>query len=240
MSERGYFSQKWAIPGYAFILIVVMVNLIPLLELLKRTGTIGFSGALLAFLSLLTGSALGFLVTQVYWWWVNRNCVLLGLGPFKKAIELPSQLFGKEYIPPEDSKLRRKVANAILDFATYIGDEKGNGKLLEYIWRRWDVYTLLSSTYYTIIIGLVVGLVCRVYFEASLFSSSFNANSGCQEIAGLALMFVGVGVLLAMIRSSRQRILENLYPMWEAIIRHNLGNKENTLKKAFSQYFKDK
>jgi len=61
MSERRYFSLRYTVPGYTFILLVIGINYVPLIEFMKTTGAPEVFGAILAFASLLTGSALGYL-----------------------------------------------------------------------------------------------------------------------------------------------------------------------------------
>lgn len=67
MSERQYFSLRYAIPGFAFILILIGINFVPLLKFLEEIPAFKDSfGAFLAFFSLFSGSAIGFLISQ-FW-----------------------------------------------------------------------------------------------------------------------------------------------------------------------------
>ena len=67
MSERSFFDWRTALPGYTFILIILGLNYSPLFEIFKSQGIQSTFGAILAFLTLVSGSAIGFLVSQVWW-----------------------------------------------------------------------------------------------------------------------------------------------------------------------------
>ena len=54
MPERGYFSFRYSIPGYTFILLVIAVNIVPLLTILSDASIGPFFGAFLAFVKKLT------------------------------------------------------------------------------------------------------------------------------------------------------------------------------------------
>jgi len=83
MAERQYFSLRYAIPGYAFILLVIAINYVPLLNILPEFSEV--FGAFLAFLSLFSGSAIGFLICQAWWWWFQGHAGIWGISEFKEA-----------------------------------------------------------------------------------------------------------------------------------------------------------
>lgn len=225
-SERGYFSYRWAIPGYAFILLVIGINFIPLLESIKTVGVSEVFAVFLAFLSLLSGSALGFLVSQSWWWWFNQKGGMLGLDEFE---DIEKVLDDYGYTPPKEDKEKRRVTGAVLDFAIYLLKKK---ELLEYAWRRWDIYHLLSSTYCSVGIGLVSGVILRVLF---LISYSFTT----VESVLLAPIITCVFFWLVFTRRSRSDIMFRYRPMFEALLRYSISDSENekALKKVFSDRF---
>jgi len=73
MPERSFFDWRTAFLGYTFILIIMGINYIPLAKILENTSLGSTFGAVLAFLTLVSGSAIGFLVSQVWWWHFQRN-----------------------------------------------------------------------------------------------------------------------------------------------------------------------
>lgn len=83
MPEREYFSFRYAIPGYTFLLLVVLINYIPLLTILRATGAGQVFGAFLAFLSLFTGSAIGFLVSQFWWLYFSHGDRIFGVNGYE-------------------------------------------------------------------------------------------------------------------------------------------------------------
>lgn len=75
MSERSFFNLRYALPGYTFILLNLLINLRFLLYLFMtimpdiQLSEIALSllGVLFGFLTLMSGSAVGFLVSQVWY-----------------------------------------------------------------------------------------------------------------------------------------------------------------------------
>jgi len=240
MPERGYFSLRYAIPGYTFILVVVGINYFPLTEFITKTGAPEFFGAILAFISLLTGSALGFLISQFWWWWFHMRGGFFGTKGFKQE-EL---MLTEEYklVLPNESKERRNVAEAILDFA--MGLEKKE-RISELIWRRWDMYHLLSATFHTLWVGVAVGIVYRLSFEHFLYKT-FGLKLILEgkispwqkaESVFLLLLFVGVCVLLFLFWRSRRNLIDKFYPLHKALVRRSLQENMDELTKAFPSYF---
>lgn len=242
-TERGYFSFRWAIPEYIFILLVLGINHIPLLEFLKATGAPEAFGAFLAFLSLLTGSALGFLVTQLHWWRFHKKGRIFGIEKYEQIEDILTE-YG--YVSPEEIKEeKQRATGAVLDFTIHLGEDN----FLAYAWRRWDMYHLLSSTYDTLLIGLFVGIICRINFEFSHFGSSLRfvlgtlENHLCwvsAEAFVLLLIFICVVILLMVFKKGSQQHIDNYRPMFEALIRNSISRNEKRIKKAFPRYFPKK
>lgn len=233
MSERGYFSLRYTVPGFSFILVVVGINSAPITELLKATGTPDVYAAFFAFLSLLTGSALGFIVSQIYWWHFNRNEGILGIEKFSKVEDILKD-FGFKF----DEKLQKdknKVVAAILDFVMYLEDKK----FLAYVWRRWDMYHLLSATYYVLGIGLIVGIIIRISFEVCLYEINFGGYNPLENVGSLIFLLIiaGVIVMVWVLRSARNHLLNNYRPAFDAWIRDGFEKDTDRVKKAFPDYF---
>lgn len=156
MAEREYFSLRYAVPGYIFILLVIGFNIGPLFSMLvsaKETASI-FSG----FLALFSGSAIGFLVSQLWWRWFHWR---LGLYKWKPVTSLI-----KKYKLTDDPEDKRKVL-FVYDFVLHSNlhskpELKG---VSNYCARRWDMYILLSCVSTSLILGTVIGMASRIVYE---------------------------------------------------------------------------
>lgn len=231
MPEREYFSFRYAIPGYTFILLVIAINYVPLLTILEKTQAESAFGAFLAFLSLFTGSAIGFLISQ-FWWWKFGVQPLLG----KKQLEPAAREIYKKYFK-KDRERAEEITKGIRDNIKAIGyvfeyiirrDE--DDKFFDVASRRWDMYHVFSSTILALIVGAVVGLLCRFYCEIFLFGASFsivqgNAKAMAEAIA-LLLVFAGWGLLLWVLAIQKQRLLADYCPLLKAIILKSKVTKE--------------
>jgi len=240
-SNRGYFSLRYAIPGYTFILLVIVINFVPLLAFFKETGAREVFGAILAFVTLLAGSALGFLVSQFWWFRFHWKGGILGSKEFKNEKKLLEE---KCKNLPKKEKEKQIVMEAILDLTLFLEKEK---KLLELVWRRWDIYHVLSSTYHTLWIGLIVGMGLRVYFQELVYKDSVLNYLGKltvifqnAESLALLLVFAGVVILLLLFRKERQNLMVRYQPLHEALVRRSMDNNKGELMQAFPDYFPKK
>ena len=153
MSTRGYFDLRNAIPGYALILIIIAINHVPLMEILQQQGFSSFFGAFLAFFSLLSGSAIGFLISQGWWWYWQRHAGILGDHEYDSAVKAFSELY-EVNIPPENDIRARRLFITAMDFADHTKIGKDHKELLILAERRWDMFHTLSSTLFALILGL--------------------------------------------------------------------------------------
>lgn len=238
MPEREYFSFRYTIPGYTFILLVVAINLFPLLKILETTRAGEVFGAFLAFLSLFTGSAIGFLISQ-FWWWKYGDRPFLGNVAFEPAArEIYKRYLKKDKENSEEPTTQEIQGNIkrigyVFEYIIRIDKES---KFFDTAGRRWDMYHVFSSTMLALIIGAVVGLFCRFYFEIFLFGASFSIVQGTAEAAALTFIFVGWGFLLWVLAKRKQRLLADYCPLLKAIIlRSRVGSKE--IERVFPEYF---
>ena len=243
MSERQYFSLRYAIPGYTFILLVIVINYVPLLEILTTHGFESAFGVFLAFLSLLSGSAIGFLVSQ-FWWWFQRKVGIFGVKQFEKTL----RAFAKKYKlkkPPliqwnEDEKRQ------LLAAFDYVSHSETREKILTLAQRRWDMYHLLASTFHTLWIGSAAGILCRIYYEYFLFLSEPLYKIPFRDLISillknvepivLASIFVSVAFFLFFLRKGRQWMITEYAAISEARIRSSDVKRED-LRKAFPDLF---
>lgn len=210
MPEREYFSYRHAIPGYTFILLLVAINLFPLFELLGKAGVSEVFGAFLAFLSLFTGSALGFLLSQIYWWLFKKKGGFFGIDGTKPILNLLTKTC-KDY----NLKIREAKKNELLEaISDYIETQVDQEKTFEYSARRWDMYHVLGSTLWSLGLGFAVGLGFRVYFHVFLFKASFSFEPINRFLAELVLLSVLLGFasfLFWIIWKKGRRKLESEY-----------------------------
>ncbi len=211
ISERGYFSLRYAIPGYTLILLVIGINLNPLLHIKPIVGNIPAFGVFLTFL--LSGSAIGFLVTQVYWWRFQRKVGILGVDKLKKpmisALATTFNLDEKKLLAICCEDEKRKLL-AVLDYISHSDKRKSLHTLVE---RRWDMYHLLASTEHTIYIGTIFGGITRV-IDGHLLSKS----CGIPDLI-LIPIAISVFILLLSLNKSKFWVLTELAHLSEARIR---------------------
>lgn len=155
MSERAYFSLRYALPGFTFILIVFMIILPNLQTVFSQSETLpeaSLVSAFLAFFTLLEGSAIGFLISQpwhLFYDFVLRRQALLSVRSF---------LQGKEHYELTNSLARLHEQTVFLDYVVHLADKK----LLAYLQRRWDLLHTLGSTLVALLLGSLVGVLIRI------------------------------------------------------------------------------
>lgn len=153
--ERSLFSFRYAVPGYVFILLLITINFNPINKLFeemsKNTGASSFLGAVLAFLSLMSGSVLGFLITQG--WYIFFHCYW-----YKRVVPLDLLI---NVIKEEDvkhRKIKKEKAWVVLDYLVHTKKE-----ILPYLSRRWDAYNTFASTALAVFLGYCFGYIIRWY-----------------------------------------------------------------------------
>lgn len=249
MPEREFFSYRFAVPGYTFILIIIAVNYIPMLKILEVTKAGEVFGAFLAFLSLFSASALGFLISQI--WWVRFDGKGRAFGI--KKCKLAEKAFVKKL---DERKLktcqnmsevdRKKVLELMSDYILLHSkkhEEKTFSKLWRYSERKWDMYHVLSSTFIALQIAYALGIALRIYYEMSLFESPFTIyeNQGLlAELLAQVFFFFSV-IFLSLIIKRGIRNLETEYcRTLTAIIRTAKIEDEEDFKKVFQEYLEEK
>lgn len=239
-SFRGYFSFRWAIPGYTFILIVAGINYVAILETLVKPEAVG---VLLGFLALLSGSALGFLVTQPYWLWVNKGQI------FRFAcVEQIEKILDKsldksfELTLPKSKKQKERTLGAILDFAFYMKQKRGEVEVarnpfLEYVWRRWDMIHLSLSTRSSLLIGLSIGLAYRICRQLVIVPAPPINTSEVLVLVFLIIFAVALSIVLCL---NAKDVWANYQPTFEAVVRDRIGIDPKRLVTAFPDYLSEK
>jgi len=238
MSERQYFSLRYAIPGYTFILLVIGTNYVPSLKILTTLGFESAFGAFLAFLSLLSGSAIGFLISQFWWWRFQRNVGIFGVKQFKEAIRVLCDKY--EIAKPKNVGEKRRLL-AVYD---YVSHSEKREKVFILAQRRWDVYHVLKSTFHTLWIGFSVGILCRFLYQSFLseplhtiaFEDLIPILSKNVEPMVLVFIFVIVAFWLHFLRKGAEWMITEYAYVSAARIRSSKV-KPKDLKKAFPDIF---
>jgi len=236
LSERAFFSLRYIVPGYVFIFLVLSVNINPLLHFLENSGSPELFGAFLAFASLLAGSAAGFLVSQFWWFRFHQTDGIFGIKEFGGEIRLLERL---NLNFPKNEKEKKRAMEAFLDLTVFL--EKKD-KLLELVWRRWDIYHILSSVRHALWIGLSAGIACRVFNEFSLGYNTLLFDYPIENPENIAFIFsIAVAfVLFLFFGKVREHVVSRYYPLHEAIVRRNLSKNIFALSTAFPELFKER
>ena len=235
MNDRGFFSLRYTVPGYVFIFLVILVNITPVLHFLGESGSPEIFGAFLAFASLLAGSAAGFLVCQFWWFRFHQTDGIFGIKEFEGETNILKKEL-KLNLPPNEKEAKRVMA-AFLDLTVFLEEKK----LLEMVFRRWDIYHIFSSILHTLWIGLSTGIICRLFFEFGtnyktiLFSSFPNI-----ENVFLIVSLVVIVILMVFFDKARQKVMCRYYPLHEALVRHSLSTNIFVLSTAFPTLFEKK
>lgn len=189
MSERSYFDLRYTISGFVFIILILGLNYFPLFVLLKSTEMTEIVGAFLAFFTLFSGSAIGFLISQVWWCIWEKRGGLLGDKYHRKSFET----FEKKYDIgfPSEEAMKNEFHTAI-DYATHLVDKK----ILTVAKRRWDLFHILSATFYSLWLGLVFGFIIRICFQFILFDGNFSVPNSLTEPLILISLFAVSMIML--------------------------------------------
>jgi len=150
MSERTFFSLRYALPGYTLVLMIVLVAYPKLYTIFSQIEDVALVGAFLAFLTILGGSALGFLVSQV--WYVLYHRFRRGkYGRVPKTLEFLRKEYG----------ITKDMQHQIV-FLDYVNNYLSEGKRRAYTQRRFDLMHLFGSTLFSTLIGSLLGILIRI------------------------------------------------------------------------------
>lgn len=236
MSERQYFSLRYAVPGFTFILFALAINYVPIF-MLAQNGAHDVFLAFLGFVSLFSGSAIGFLISQFHWRRYKWR------GGFFRIFRLGSvaNFLIEKYEMKKELKCRHKDMESVLDFTLQL--EK-NEKLHRYVSRRWDMYHVLSGANWSLFLGVAVGVCTRIYYEGSLFLFSCSSIPGLAETFTQFFILGSAFVLFLIIEKSKRELIEDYRPFLKAALIYAIpedGQKKHDfyekLKWCFPDYF---
>lgn len=225
MSEREYFSLKYAVPGFTLILIVGAINYIPLLRLFGEPSAMGIPDLFLAVLTLFSGSALGFLVSQIWWF-------IFGKYERRKFYEKFAPILKRKYNVVIDDEIK------VMTVFDYVVHQKGK-ELSALGSRRWDLYHLLSAIRISLLIGISLGVIGRVYYEFAVgFHPSLENAFSSGELLVLVIVIISVIVLWILLDKLRQ-ITKKEYERFANIRIFNSDVKRKQLAKVLTADYYD-
>jgi len=158
-SERTFFSLRYTISGYTFILIIILVTLPKLLVLVSGLELAGPISVFLGFL--LSGPPAGFLISQI-WYVLFKSDHLWRIG-FWRYLGLNAGMIVQD-------RRRRYLRNEYglrvhyhqeLTFSNYLHTllEKEEDPWRTYTERRFNLMHILGSSFFAILLGSIVSLI---------------------------------------------------------------------------------
>jgi len=240
MSSREYFSLRYAAPGFSLILVIIGLNFYPIFEILKESVTNNVFGIVLSFLSLFAGSAIGFIVAQIWFAYFTFR-KLDAKRIFKHSEKDMENHFG--WAPGDEVEDKDSTLSAVLDYMLLFEKDKNKWG---YCQRKWDIYHIMSTTLVSLIFGVGVGLILRtilsLYFFGGISLSWFPKSSIPIQTDFLFFVFTLINVFsfTVIIYFVRRQIFNEYNRMLRIFIVRMGCNKEfiKELNAAFPGYFK--
>lgn len=251
MSGRQYFDYRNVIPGFVLILLIIGINFVPILRLLENPTFSDSFGAFLAFLSLFSGSAIGFLISQVHWHGWQKDFGIISheeyegsMKQFFKKFQIKSEIWTeKELIQRLRSKekkydeWKREIHTAV----DYVSHYKADKKIQKMAERRWDIYHTLSATEDALWMGLAFGFIIRISYHL-LFIRTFEINFdnalAIGQLVSLIVIIVLTIPLFIILKRQKKWLLKISAHLHKTRIIHS-KLKEEKLEEIFPDLFND-
>lgn len=243
MSERAFFSFRYSTPGFSFILGFLLWNPSLLIYLILISNLEPVSGIILSILTLASGSALGLLLSQFwFFYWQRMRNGLYG-NPMNELFTL---LFRKFNISFENKEIcpQRKIVFFdylfhYLFYATNGNSHKQYEKIRNYLDRRWDLYHTIGSSIVSLWLGSLAGVAGHfwVFSTISKVSIILSTNMVIFPVYFVLLCIALLSVTLVCVLGCKW-IMEQYLLMKKALVRSlNTREFEYTMKKAFPDFF---
>ncbi len=242
MATRDYFSLTYAVPGFVFTLVVAGLNFSPILTILSNTQIgsqqIGDFGIVLSFLSLFASSAVGFLVSQLWFTYFHLRKVYVSV--LSDVFEDMKAVFGWK----QNAKDNIEKTITVLDYMLMTEATDHNWNFAQ---RKWDIFGLLSCTMYALGFGAIAGISLRFTFEwtfngklpLEIFSLS-TIQSKTDNIL-FWLTIASVFVFIVILYFGRSRVFREYIPMLRILIRAKAKDTKtgfiSTLEETFPENF---
>jgi uncharacterized protein YacL len=202
-AERSFFTLRYAVPGFTFILISVLASYPTLKEILFVNANVTLVGTFLAFFSLLGGGAVGFLVSQL-WYVIDLSCFY---GNYGKLRQLRKDL-KKEYNLKDDRFDQVLFFNQMF---YRFSDERTQ----YYSHRRYDLRHTCGSTLVATLLGYVFGLLIRVH----MFSTHMTLEQVSNSLIGNLVQFLSNMIAHMTLEQIGDSLMGNpLQLLWNTIL----------------------
>lgn len=179
--NREYFSLRYAVPGFSFILISLGLNYSKIVNFLISSGSSNGNviPIVISIISLFSGSAIGFLIIQI--WFALFHCLRIYA---RKLKSFEHDLFKYlKWKPKGEGKDKDILISALSDYMLIVEKKE---MFWSYLQRKWDLYHILWGTIISLILGTAVGLFFRF---VPMLPSRTGADS---PLAVITLTMVGV------------------------------------------------
>lgn len=215
MSERTYFNLRDTIPGFTFILISILAAFPGLHEIFSESKNVSLATAFLVFLSLLSGGAIGFLISQIWH---------LGYREFLKERHTGRirNFLNRNYDLPRNADIQYQYL-----FLDYVGSLASVGILADVgkglessSQRRFDLMHTCGSSIVAIMIGLTCGYLIRI--------GSFSTNHSVL-LCDYLLVFIVAPLLIVLLVVTYCHTAEEhemLSLLWVRMGASNLAERE--------------
>ena len=237
MAERGYFDLRNLVPGYTFLMLIIALNIIPIAAKVQFSHIISIFGA---FIALVGGPALGFLISQSWWWYFHWRLTMYDWSPIQELIT-------RFKLTTKKSRSDKRKVLIVYDYVlhNFIHSDSKRKGLSAYLFRRWDMFILLSTTMWSLVLGAIAGIFLRILSEIFIFQASL-----CQKFEENRLFFLSnaefwislilltlVILWISFIRHGLCWVLYEYNCMHEVAIRGLEAHVEKELRKVFTQDF---
>jgi len=231
MSEREYFSLRYTVPGFVFILVVIGLNYSVILNIVTRQGMTDVSSIAVSILSLFASSAIGFLISQIWFSIFHKKRIYAKILQKHGIEDAMKKSFGWNK-DKEKSKERDEIMGTSVDYILNYVLKTDQCNLYRFFQRKIDLYHTMSSTWISLIIGLIVGLPLRVclYFSGYPFDLKIDYCLFGFTIGATIFFFMLLTYL-------REEIFFEYHPMLKLLFNSKevKGNKDINLN--FRQVF---
>ena len=185
MSERSFFTLRYSLPGFTFLLFLFLICLEEIIMLNKILG----SELFIAIFSFFSAPAIGFFVSQVWYiFYYNRFQIYYWKSRCKKEPRIYMEYLHKFKKIKRDPIIAEVVANFIYNHNV--------SNIRSYVSRRWDLIRIFGSTQCSIFISILFGLFIKIIRSIfNILNNSFNLEWLCSTIFYFTV-FVGIGIFL--------------------------------------------
>ncbi len=221
MSARSFFNLRYSIPGYLFLIFAVITY--P--GVFQDISNIAGSELMGVILGVMSGPALGFLISQI-WYTLVYNRKKMNIYKSNKELRKYLDYLHKDhYIKKDDPDVLEYVCN-------YLYCHYDNDRLIEYGNRRWDLFRIMGISKISIIMGIAISI--------ALLLVNKTICVGKTPIWVIASLIIGV--FFSYIFKVSMIRLEKEHDNIVYIILYDLlnGDKRNIINKFPTHFYYDK